>query len=363
MKITHMSITKNYTNITTPIRIVIPAYKASDSINACLKNALMACNYFTDIEVVVVAYETKINLPFDHRLRIIEPHKPLNAGAARNLGAFNCNNRILVFIDADVLIDPYSLPLLLSPIINGEADATVGNYATDLMSNKFFQNYKKLYINQAYAANGYITNEFWTAYAAISSKAFAKVAGFSEQFRFKGGEDTEIGVRLTAMHFKIYAVADVFGNHLKEFTFASLVNNDFVKGSRTVFLALHRKMPLKENRHAKKSDQLAVVTACLLSIFFAAGMLLHWIWLFMPLVLTLYIASRFNFMRVCASQGAWFALRALAMAWLLDIVRAASIINGVLVFYHITWFGSQNMSAPVIQMETNENTAYMRSRA
>jgi len=363
MQITYMSIPETLTCITAPVRIVIPAFKASDSINACLKNALMACKYFTDIEVVVVAYETKINLAFNRRLRILELPKPLNAGEARNLGAFNCNNRILVFIDADVLIDPYSLPLLLSPIISGEAHATVGNYATDLLDNKFFQNYKKLYINQAYAADGFITNEFWTAYAAISSKAFIKVGGFSEQFRFKGGEDTEIGVRLSAMQFKIYAVAGVFGKHLKEFTFSSLIKNDFIKGSRTIFLALHRKMPLKENRHAKKSDQLAVAAACLLVMFLLSGILLHWVWLFLPLIFSIYIASRFRFMIKCAKQGVWFALRALAMAWWLDIVRALSIINGILIFYRLTWFGSESMSAPVIQMQLNDESTFQHSRA
>ncbi|MBK9454090.1 MAG: glycosyltransferase [Bacteroidetes bacterium] len=358
-----MSLRKTLPLITTPVRVVIPAFKATNTINACLNNILIACNNFKDIEVVVVAFETRISIPFNAHLRIIELAKPLNAGEARNLGAADCNNRILVFVDADVLIDPSSLHILINPIIKGNADATVGNYATDLMNNKFFQNYKKLYINQAYAADGYITNEFWTAYAAISGKAFLKVGQFSEKFRFKGGEDTEIGVRLSTMKFKIYAVAGVYGKHLKDFTFASLIKNDFIKGSRTIFLALHRKMPLQENRHAKKSDQLAVAAACGLILLFTIGTLLHWVWLFMPLLLAVYIASRFNFMSACVKQGAWFTIRAFAMAWLLDIVRATSILNGIFIFYRITWFGSDTMSAPVIQMQTNESQTYVGSRA
>lgn len=360
---------KTQTQITTPVRVVIPAYKAGDCINACLQNVLTACNYFTDIEVVVVAYDTIININFDHRLQIIEPGKPLNAGEARNLGALNSNNRIIVFIDADVLIDPESLPKLLQPIINGEADATVGNYATNLISNKFFQNYKKLYIHQAYAREGYITNEFWTAYAAISHKAFFTVGGFSEQFKFKGGEDTEIGVRLTARSFKIYAVANVFGNHLKEFTFGSLVSNDFVKGSRTVFLALNRKMSLQENRHAKKSDQVAVALACLIALFIIGGGILHWIWLFLPLLMAMYIGSRFNFLSACSKQGAWFFIRACSMAWLLDIVRAASIANGMAIYFLTKWFKHQKQSTiiPMPSVEpdvyANEETPFIHSRA
>ena len=349
--------------ISAPVRIVIPAYKAGNCIHACLNNALAASDYFSDIEVVVVAYDTKIDRPFDHRLRIIEPHKPLNAGQARNLGAQNCYNRILVFIDADVLIEPHSLPKLVYPIINNEADATVGNYATDLVANKFFQNYKKIYINQAYAREGYIANEFWTAYAAISGKAFNAVGGFSEQFRFKGGEDTEIGVRLSAQQFKIYAVAGVYGKHLKDFTFGSLINNDFVKGSRTVFLALHRKMALQENRHAKKNDQVAVAIACSMVLLIAAGFLLHWVWLFIPLATAIYIASRFNFLATCANQSYRFALGAFLVAWCLDIVRAASIANGIVIYFWVRLFNPQNMSAPVIPLNPKEEVTYMQSRA
>ncbi len=360
---------KTQTLITTPVRVVIPAYKAGDCINACLKNVLIACNFFSDIEVVVVAYDTTININFDHRMQIIEPGKPLNAGEARNLGALNSNNRIIVFIDADVLIDPESLPVLVQPILMGEADATVGNYATNLISNKFFQNYKKLYIHQAYAREGYITNEFWTAYAAISHNAFFKVGGFSEQFKFKGGEDTEIGVRLTARNFKIYAVANVFGNHLKEFTFGSLVNNDFVKGSRTVFLALNRKMSLHENRHAKKSDQAAVALACLIALFIIGGGFFHWIWLFLPLLMAIYIGSRFNFLSACSKQGVWFFIRACSLAWLLDIVRAASIGNGILIYFWTKWFNHPvqptiiPMSSNSPDVYTNDESPFIHSRA
>ncbi|MBK8342257.1 MAG: hypothetical protein IPL12_02375 [Bacteroidetes bacterium] len=67
---------KTQTQITTPVRVVIPAYKVGDCINACLKNVLIACNYFSDIEVVVVAYDTAININFDHRLKLSNPVNP-----------------------------------------------------------------------------------------------------------------------------------------------------------------------------------------------------------------------------------------------------------------------------------------------
>lgn len=315
-----------------PIRIVIPAYKASDTIDACLRHVLAACDQCTDAEVVVVSYKTTITHPFDHRVHIIESARPLNAGEARNAGSKFCGDRILVFVDADVLILPGSLPALLQPIRAQIADATVGNYATDMISRKFFQNYKKLYIHQAYARDGVIANEFWTAYSAIRGQAFDAVGGFSTSFTFKGGEDTEIGIRLSANGFRIYAVAAALGQHLKEFTFRSLVENDLIKGSRTIYLSLQRRLPLSENRHAKKSDQYAVMAACVIALIACLGLWMHWIWLFLPFTMGVYLMTRTTFFMACSRQGNLFLLRAACMAWVLDIVRACSVVNGILVY-------------------------------
>lgn len=345
------------------VHIIIPAYRASETINICLLNVLEACNKLPHVEIIVVAFDTIINIPNDPRLHIIQLSKALNAGEARNLGAAHCSDGILVFIDADVLIEADSLSALIKPIIEGETDAAVGNYSVEVLEKKFFQNYKKLYINQTYAKQGYITNEFWTAYSAISSKAFAAVGKFSTEFQCKGGEDTEIGIRLTAAQFRIYAVAGVFGKHLKEFTFGSLVNNDFVKGTRTVFLSLHKKMSLKENRHAKKSDQLAVASACFLTLLIICGIFIHWIWLIVPLCSGIYILSRFTFFHNCVKHGFSFTFRAILLAWFLDIIRAFSISNGILMYVKTSLFGVQSEATKVVDLKVENEVAYYGERA
>lgn len=353
----------NHSKINTDVRIIIPAYKASETINICLQNVLEACTKLMHVEIIVVAFDTIITIPNDSRLHIIQLAKALNAGEARNLGASHCSDCILVFIDADVLIEANSLSALIKPIMEGETDAAVGNYSVEVLEKKFFQNYKKLYINQTYAKQGYITNEFWTAYSAISSKAFAAVGKFSTEFQCKGGEDTEIGIRLTAAQYRIYAVAGVFGKHLKEFNFRSLVNNDFVKGTRTVFLSLHKKMSLKENRHAKKSDQLAVASACFLTLLIICGIFIHWIWLIVPLCSSIYILSRFTFFHNCAQHGFSFTSRAIFLAWFLDIIRAFSIVNGILMFARTSLFGFRRERAKVIELEVEAEVVYFGERA
>lgn len=314
--------------ITHPVRIVVPAYKATDTIDTCITHILQACTALSDVEIVIVSHQTTIQLPPDRRVHIIHSEKALNAGEARNAGARYCGDRILVFVDADVLIDRDALIALLQPILDGTADATVGNYATDLISKQFYQNYKKIYIHQAYAREGYMYNEFWTAFSAITGKCFANLGGFSAEFSHKGGEDTELGIRLSEDGYRIYAVSKAQGRHLKTFTFWSLVRNDLDKGTRTICLALNRRTPLHQNRHAGKSDQLAVGLACLLPVL--SGMILFFLWpvVFLPMWLALYVGSRGTFFLRCLSNGIPFTTGAIGLSWVLDIVRAISVFNG-----------------------------------
>lgn len=327
-----------------PVRVIVPAYKASDTIHICLEHIFKALTSFADAEVYVVTHKTNISTQSDLRLHIIDSAKPLNAGEARNLGAQDCGNRLLLFVDADVLVYPDTFVALTAPIRQCIADATVGNYATDAEGTKFYQDYKKLYIHQAYAREGYITNEFWTAIAAIRGQVFHAVGAFSTSFALKGGEDTEIGMRITNSGYRIYAVASAQGSHLKTFTFSSLVENDFIKGTRTIVLALQRKTPLSENRHAKKSDQLAVALACLIMAMLPAAMPLPWLLLGLPLLLAAYVYSRGSFLQLCIPKGIWFTIRAIAMSWILDLVRAVAVFYGV-VRYSLS-------KAPVVQAPT-----------
>jgi glycosyltransferase involved in cell wall biosynthesis len=55
-----------------------------------------------------------------------------SAAVARNRGAEGFMDGYLIFIDADVLVDSLCLERLLAPLIAGNAEATVGNYSSDV---------------------------------------------------------------------------------------------------------------------------------------------------------------------------------------------------------------------------------------
>lgn len=312
------------------IRVIIPAYCAGEELQLCVNRIESELSKFPDSEIVVVSYNSKLQVTNKSKTQVIVLYSPLNAGEARNLGAENCENCILVFVDADVIIETNSLRKLLHPLFQGTADATVGNYSIDMQHGKFFQNYKKLYINDAYSKKGFIENEFWTGYSAIQGNVFQAIEGFSESFCHKGGEDTEIGIRLTKNNYRIYAVAEACGIHLKHYNFISLLKNDFDKGTRTIVLSLRQKTKLKTNRHAKKSDQYAVLLAFFITCITVCSVFSPPLLASLPLLIIGYFFTRHVFFDKCLEVGTWFFIRSIFLAYTLDIVRGFSVVYGIL---------------------------------
>jgi hypothetical protein len=130
-------------------------------------------------------------------------------------------------IDADVLVHPATLQLLLSPILEDRADAVVGNYSQDVSGHGFAAKYKQLYICCVYDRRaGYLYNDFWTAIGAIDASTFWALAGFDQSILGACGEDGELGVRLTAAGRRILGVPEATGRHLHKFNLRNLIVNE-----------------------------------------------------------------------------------------------------------------------------------------
>jgi hypothetical protein len=318
------------------VRIVIPVHQAADTLHASLR-ALCSAPICGHREVVVVDDGGNDDLEacvagYSVELRVND--QPGSAARARNCGAAGFQGDILVFIDADVAVESVALQLLLDPIVEGRAEATVGNYSREVMGMSFAQRYKSLYLNRVYSrTNGYIRNEFWTALGAAKAEIFWRLGGFGASFDGGLGEDTDLGQRLTAAGNRILAVPAACGRHLHKLSWSDLFTNDLRKGSKTIHLFLKSGSPLSDFRHCQARDMVAVASACAL----AASPLLA-ISGFAPLsfcaailgaLLALYGCARFDLLSSFVSEGAWFLIRAALTMHLLDLTRAACVGRGL----------------------------------
>jgi cellulose synthase/poly-beta-1,6-N-acetylglucosamine synthase-like glycosyltransferase len=257
-------------------------------------------------------------------VRLVHTGGSDSAAIARTTGALDYGGDILVFVDADVEVAADAIAELVAPIASGAADATVGNYNTDISGMGFAQAYKHLYLSHVYSRRaGYIRNHFWTALGAIRASTFKASGGFSPRFKGACDEDTEIGQRITRNGGSILAVPQARARNLKRYSLAGLVRNDLRKGLSTTRLFLGENVALTDNRHASRRDILAVFFAGLFALLSICSPWLIWPAAIMLLLMAAaaYLLLRADLVRAFWAPGWFFGLRALPVMYALDLVR------------------------------------------
>ncbi|AXC13524.1 glycosyl transferase [Acidisarcina polymorpha] len=256
-----------------------------------------------------------------------------SAAVARNRGAEDFTGSFLVFIDADVLVDSRCIETLIEPLCSSSAEATVGNYSRNVRDLPFAARYKQLYISKIYQRRaGYLQNEFWTAIGAIDACVFRRMVGFDPRFKGAGGEDTDLGRRLTESGFRVLAVPAALGDHRHLLSLWQLLKNDWRKGLLAMENHFESDGSLSENRHATGRDMLAVgsatmLIAALLAMPFAFAPMHESI--IFSLLAALYLSTRADVLRVFSSQGVSFVFPACGLMFLLDATRSGCFITGI----------------------------------
>jgi glycosyltransferase involved in cell wall biosynthesis len=319
------------------VAVVIPAFRAEATVQHCV-DAVCRSTIRHTLRIIVV--DDGGNPQLARRLRsypvtIVATNEVGSAAYARDLGSRHADSEILLFLDADVIVEPDAIEKLVQPIRDGEAHATVGNYSRRLHGLSFAQSYKQLYVSHIYSRRqGYITNEFWTALGAVKTSAYRHVRGFNTSIRGATGEDVEFGIRLTQANYQILQRADAVGQHRHPFTLVKLLKNDLVKGmnlSRNFVTGTTR---VRGNRHSSTRDIVAVLLAGLVTMAFPVALLaslsLSAASIVGLLILIGYCAARADLLNTLRQPGAAFLFRSLPLMFALDLVRGISVALSIL---------------------------------
>lgn len=246
------------------VRLVIPVHGEAPNLGRCVE-AIDRSSLCEPAEIVLVddGYTGDASGMFeDESHRVARTERQGDAGRARNHGAAGFDGDVLVFVDADVIVEEHAIDRLITPLLNGAADATVGAYSDDTDGFNFAQRYKHLYLEHVYSRRrGYLTNQYWTALGAISTAAFRDVGGFESIGGGALGEDTLLGCRLTERGARILSVPAARGKHLKEYSVTGLIRNDFRKGVNSFDLLSSSPRALSGFRHSRPRDMAAVALA------------------------------------------------------------------------------------------------------
>jgi glycosyltransferase involved in cell wall biosynthesis len=200
-----------------------------------------------------------------HGARVIVLGERLGPARARNAGALAARGDLILFLDADVRIHADAIARILDDFRRDPSlDAVIGAYDDAPAASPFVSQYRNLLHCFTHRAGRPEASTFWSGCGAIRRKAFLKCGGFDDRFDRPAIEDIELGSRLKANGGRILLDATVQVQHLKQWTFLSMLKTDiFDRGIPWTRLIL-RAGSMPDDLNVRWSQRLSVALAFLL---------------------------------------------------------------------------------------------------
>lgn len=214
------------------VAVIIPAWNAEDTIDACV-SAILASTRLPD-EVILYndgSTDRTREIAAAHGITIIDnPSKSVGPSVGRHRCAQETDADILVFVDADVEIDERAVELLTDEILSDEKiSAAFGAYDEDPHCTNIAAKYVNLRHHYIHEQSSREASTFWTGLGAIRSEVYRSLGGFDFKYDKPSVEDVELGTRMLKHGWQVRLVAEAKGKHWKNWTLLGLWQTDIFK--------------------------------------------------------------------------------------------------------------------------------------
>lgn len=212
------------------LSIVIAVYNGADFLAKCLPAALAAADAETEIIVVDDgSIDDSAETGKKYGAKIVALGRRAGAAHARNLGVRAASGEIVLFVDADVVVQPDTIRNVRRVFTeNPSVCAAFGSYDDAPKEPDFFSQYRNLMHHFFHQTGSREAETFWSGFGAIKRRTFLDAGGFdAEKFEIPSVEDIELGYRLREAGHRILLVPDLQAKHLKKWTFRSILRTDF----------------------------------------------------------------------------------------------------------------------------------------
>ena len=258
---------------------------------------------------------------------------PSGPACARNRGVEKARGRYVVFIDADVCVHGDTLALFAEAFRRDPTvDAVVGSYDEAPACPGFISQYKNLFHNYVHQNSRGEIQTFWSGCGAMKRDVFLAFGGYDEQrYRRPGGEDIELGIRMSVTGHRIILDPCIRAKHLKRWTFLSLLKTDIFDRGIPWTRSMLRARAVGSTLNITLIQRLSVGLAYLTS--FALLTAARWPTMLitaatLALVITLLNLDLYRF--YLTRRGLWFALRVVPMHWVYFLSCGLSVVGGTL---------------------------------
>jgi len=213
------------------VSVVIPIYNGSKFLPTCL-DAVFASTY-RSFEVIIVddcSTDDSAEISRQSGARVLSTAKRSGPGSARNLAAESALGEILFFVDADVVVRPNTIGLVVDRFQKcPQISALFGSYDDEPAEKNFLSQYKNLQHHFVHQNSSPDASTFWAGLGAIRRDVFLEHGGFDcAKFAMPMIEDIDLGFRLRKAGHQILLDPSIQAKHLKKWQVMSHLRTEIL---------------------------------------------------------------------------------------------------------------------------------------
>lgn len=299
------------------LSVVVPVHNGGPQLERCL-DALLSSE-FLNYEIVVAddgSTDASAARARERGVKVVACGARRGPAAARNLGAAQARARVILFVDADVVVRAGTLARVAAHFRRSPNVAAVfGSYDDAPAARNFVSQFKNLLHHFVHQQSSARAETFWAGCGAIRREAFDTVGGFDERkYRRASIEDIELGRRLRRAGLEIVLDRELQVTHLKRWTLRSLVRADIFDRALPWSRLILRDGAMINDLNLRTSDRvsatltgLAIASLCLAYFYpalLAAALISFAAIFFLNFSLLGFFRER---------RGLWFAVRSFVL--------------------------------------------------
>jgi GT2 family glycosyltransferase len=251
------------------IAAVIPCHDVSKTISATLEGLAASSLPLAEIVCVDDASEDATRMVIEHvsrsspmRIRLIDSDgRRRGPAAARNRGAQQVTCDYILFIDADVVVEPSTIERLLQELTETDYAAAVGHFKARSLQDSVLAHFQADTVHAIFSSlNPHDCPCFGTQCVLIKTDVFRLLQGFDEGYPSATVEDFAFGYRLRRRGWTIRLVHEAAIQHNHAYTWRSFARNYFTKARDLTSLLLWESgVALADSGYCTKSNSTALM--------------------------------------------------------------------------------------------------------
>jgi GT2 family glycosyltransferase len=267
--------------------VIVPARNAEQTLARCLEPLLAQTS--DEVEAIVVDDSSTDNtaaIASSYPVKLLALPQHAGVSAARNRGAEAARGEVLLFLDADVVLEPGAVTRVLATMARPEIGALIGSYDAAPDDTSIVSQFKNLAHHYFHQHSQLEATTFWGACGAVRRECFFAAGGFDERrFKLPSIEDVELGYRLRDQGVRIILDPGLQVKHLKRWTLSSLVATDVTRRAIPWTLLWMERRALQKGLNFSYAQRIAAMVSVALVLAIGSAIINPRIWVMVAALL------------------------------------------------------------------------------